>query len=237
MKNFGDYVYFSYLGNNPKYGFFTYNDAKTGLNVGYVIGYDAKGQPIYKKWRFNLDSMRQVRVGPEEQDKTGMKAVDFLRNSPECFGSPSGSIGEDGKQIGFYFKEVKDGEDAANALNVRKISIDAQNAVLELKGEKLKDFCALIPIFSKDESILAMKALDYASNYPTKTLEMLKDPARDVKALVEKAIDSGVFNVDGKQIKWETKLIGADKEDAIVTLLKDEKLRKAVQLNLDKFGG
>ena len=90
MKNFGDYVYFIYLGNNKTYGFMTYTDPTTGNQRGYRVGSDDKGRPIFKKWRFNNDSMRIVRVGTGEIDLDGKSAVDFLRNSPECKGSKSG---------------------------------------------------------------------------------------------------------------------------------------------------
>lgn len=236
MKNFGDYTYFVYIGNNKSYGFQTYNDPKTGLSKGFIVGRDSKGNPIYKKWRFNNDSMRQIRVGKDEQDVDGQNAIEFLRNSPECMGNPNGHYVE-GSQVLTYFKELNEGKDAAEAVKVRKDMLTVQNAVLALKGEKLRNFAANIGVFNDDDNILVHRALDFASNYPTRALEFLEDPSSDVKALVKKALRNQVFSLDGKQIKWEGKLIGADEDDAVSSLLKDEKLKKAIEINLAKFGG
>jgi hypothetical protein len=236
MKKFEDFIYFVYLGNNKRYGFQTYRDGVTGQTCGYVLGKDDKGNPLYKKWSFNTDSQRQIRVHKEERDVNGQSAAEFLRNSPECFGSPNGHI-VDGNQVLAYFKEVNDGKDAEIALESRAMSLKAQNHAISLKGQALIDFAALIGIFSSDEGTLSLRVLDYASNFPKKYLDMVEDPSAKVKALVKKAINSSVFHMDGKQIKWETKMIGADEDDAVSNLLKDEKLRKAVELNLAKFGG
>lgn len=236
MKNFGDYTYFVYLGNNKRYGFQTYKDPVTGQTIGYVIGKDDKGHPIYKRWSFNFDSQRQIRVGKEEKDLNGRLAVDFLRNSPECYGSPNGYI-DNGVQVFAYFKEVNAAKDAEVALESRTVSIKAQSHALNLKGQALIDLAAVIGIFHNDEEVLRMKVLDYASNFPKKYLELIDDPSQKVKALLQKALNAGVFNKDGRQIKWENKLIGADEDEAISTLMKDEKLKKAIETNLAKFGG
>lgn len=236
MKNFGDYVYFIYLGNNKTYGFMTYTDPTTGNQRGYRVGSDDKGRPIFKKWRFNNDSMRIVRVGTGEIDLDGKSAVDFLRNSPECKGSKSGTYIND-QQVLVYFKEMTDEQDAKNAVETRKLNIEAQNAALKLKGEDLIDFAAIIGVFDSSPDILTHRVLDFASNFPKKMLDYVNDPSRKVKSLIERALNAGVFVEDGKQIKWEGKVIGADKDDAVSNLMKDEKLKKAIELNLSKFGG
>lgn len=236
MKNFGDYTYFIYIANNKSYGFATYRDPKTGLTRGFRIGKDDKGQPIYKKWRFNNDSMRIVRIGKDEVDLDGQNAIEFLRNSPECKGSPNGAYVGD-SQVLVYFKEMNEAQDAKNAVDTRKLSIEAQNEALKLKGNDLVDFAAIIGVFNADPDIMTHRVLDYASNFPQKMLEYVGDPSRKVKALLQRALNAGVFNIDGKQVKWEGKIIGADEDDAVSTLLKDEKLKKAIELNLSKFGG
>lgn len=236
MKNFGDYTYFSYIANNKSYGFATYTDPKTGLSRGFRIGRDDKGNPIYKKWRFNNDSMRIIRVGKDEQDLDGQKALDFLRESPECLDSPNGAYVGD-SQVLVYFKENNNAKDAKNAIASRVVVIDAQNAALKLKGEDLVDFAAIIGVFNEDEDIMIHRVLDYASNRPQEMLNYVKDPTRKVKSLISRAINAGVFRVDGKQILWEGKTIGGDEDDAVSNLVKDDKLRKAIELNLSKFGG
>ncbi len=236
MKNFGDYTYFVYLGNNKRYGFMTYRDPITGQTKGYVIGKDDKGQPIYKRWSFNYDSQRQIRVHKEEKDINGQSAIEFLRNSPECMDSPNAHM-VNGTQVLAYFKELNQAKDAALALESRELAIKAQSMALNMKGVTLIDFAAIIGVFSPDEETLRLRVLDFASNYPKKFLEMVDDPSQKAKALLKKAINASVFSLDGKQIKWEGKLIGADEDDAVSNLLKDDKLRKAIELNLAKFGG
>ena len=235
MKQFADYTYFVYTGNNKSYGFTTYTDAITGRTQGYVVGKDDKGNPIYKKWRFNLDSQRQIRVHKDESDINGQSALEFLRNSPECLKSKNGHVVQGG-QVLVYFKEVNEEGDAELALESRELSIRAQNIALNLKGQELIDTGAILGLFGAKEKALRLRIMDYASNFPKKFLDIVEDPTAKVRALVEKAINAGVFSEDGRQIKWETKLVGADKDDAITTILKDEKLRKAVELNLQKFG-
>lgn len=241
QPDFSKYVYFVYIGNNKTYGFRNYSDSETGLERGYVTGFDKNNQPIMKEWVFDNGSRRQIRVSSTEKDKTGQLAVDFLRNSPECMGSPSGRYvdGENGekKQVLVYFKEINEAKDAQVALDSRKISIDAQKKALELKGLELEEMASLIGIFSKDEEILTLKVLDYAHNRPTDFLSLYDDPSRKVKALVSKGLHTTVLTQDGKLIKWEGKVVGADFDDAVSTLMKDEKLKKAIELNISKFGG
>lgn len=236
MKKFDDYVYFVYIGNNVRYGFSTYTDPITGQTRGYVVGKDDKGNPIYKNFSFNFDSQKQIRVHKSEVDLNGQSKLDFLRNSPECMGSPNGTF-VNGSQVLAYFKEVNDAKDASIALESRETAIKAQSTAIGLKGTALSDLAAIIGIFSDEEETLRLKVLDYASNYPTKFLSLMEDPSVKVKALLKRAINANVFSVDGKQIKWEGKLIGADEDDALSNLLKDDKLRKAIELNLSKFGG
>jgi hypothetical protein len=240
LPNFNDYAYFVYLGNNKTYGFRNYTDPSTGLECGYVTGFDKHGSPVYKEWVFDNDSRRQIRVGINEIDKEKKKAIDFLRNCPECFGSPNGRyvIGANGeqKQVLAYFKEINETADAEKALASRKISIDAQKKALELKGAELVEMASFVNVFNSDEGILMVKVLDFAHNRPADFLAIYDDPARKVKALLNKALHASVLSKDGQMIKWEGKVIGADFDDAVSNLMKDEKLKKAIELNLSKFG-
>lgn len=238
-KDFSKYVYFAYVGSNGHYTFSTYTDAETGELVGYVIGRDKNGQPLYKNWEFNADSRNQVRVRENEKDKEGKLAIDFLRRHPECGNSPNGHYlgdGEDKKQLLVYFTEINEEKTANDAVSARKLVIDAQNAALALKGKDLDEMAAVIGIFTDKESLKVHRVLDYSSNYPQKFLELLNDPKRKVLATLRKGVNSGVLVQDGRMIKWEGKLVGADEDDAVSNLLSDDKLRKAIELNIEKFG-
>lgn len=241
IKDFGKYVWFSYIGSNNHYSFSTYQDSETGQIVGYVMGYDKHGNPIYKNWEFNADSRTQIRVSETEHDKSPEKklAVEFLRRSPECAGSVNGYYqlnGADKKQLLVYFTEVNEKKTAEDAVSARKLVIDAQKAALDLKGIELEEMAAVIGVFESEPSLMTHKVLDYSSNYPKKFLELLGDPKRKVLATIRRGINASVLTEDGKMIKWEGKLIGADEDEAVSNLLKDDKLRKAIELNIQKFG-
>ena len=236
MKNFGNYAYFYFLGGNPSYSFRSYNDPNTGMEVGYVTGYDKNKQPIYKSWYFDNGSKRQIRVSKEEIDLTGRSAIEFLRNSPECYKSTNGAYDYNGKQLGAYFKEIDEDKDAVDAVSTRAIVVDAQAKALKLKGQKLTDVASYIGVFSDKDAIKVHRVLDYASNFPDKFLALVDDPSLEIKSLVKKALNDGIFKQDGKMIKWEGKTIGADEDDAVSALLKDAKLLDAVKVHLQKFG-
>lgn len=240
LPNFNDYVYFVYLGNNKTYGFRNYNDPSTGLERGYVTGFDKQGNPVMHEWVFDNDSRRQIRVSVNQKDKNGQTAIEFLRNCPECAGSPNGRyvIGPNGeqKQVMVYFKEINEAADAEKALASRKISIEAQKKAFDLKGAELIEMASFVNVFDADEGILMVKVLDFAHNRPADFLRVYDDPARKVKALINKALHTSILSKDGQMIKWEGKVVGADFDDAVTNLMKDEKLKKAIELNLSKFG-
>lgn len=241
-QDFSKYIYFVYIGNNKTYGFRNYTDPITGQESGYCVGYDKHQQPIFKEWVFDNESRRQIRVHLDEHDKSNPSklAVDFLRNSPECAGSPGGRYVQDEKgepkQVLVYFKEVNEAKDAKMALDTSRVKFDAQRKALDVKGEELKELCSLIGIFAKDEEIMTMKLLDYASNKPKQFLDLCNDPARKMRSLIRRGINATVLTQEGRMIKWEGTMVGGDEDDAVSNLIKDEKLKKAIELQLSKFG-
>lgn len=234
IKDFGKYVYFLYVGNNPKYSFRTYTDPTTGHEAGYVIGYDKNKQPLYKEWYFDYSGKRQIRVSTEEVDKEGKKAVDFLRNSPEFYSNPNG-LYVAGAQVLAMFREINEDAEAQTAVDSRAKVIEAQAKALKLKGQELKDVAAVIGVFTDKEAVLTHRVIDFAANFPDKFVALVDDASLQVRSLIKRAVNAGVFKVDGRVIKWEGKVIGADEDDAVSALMKDETLKKAVKLNLEKF--
>ncbi len=238
IKNYGDYVYFCYVGNNASYGFRSYVDPMTGMECGYVVGYNKHGEPILKNWEFDNVTKRQIRVHVNEKDKSNEKksAVEFLRNSPECFKSVNGKYVDDGKQVAFLFREITAEADAKDAVATRRVVIEAQKKALDLTGAELEEIAQIIGVHVSSEALRSQKVLDFSANDPIRFMALLDDPSRPVKALIKKALNDSVFKLSGRMILWEGKQIGADEDDAVATLLKDEKLLKAVKLNLEKFG-
>jgi len=232
--NFGDYHYFSYIARNPSYGFSTYGDSKTGMPVGYIKGYDKQGQPLYEYWQFNYDSQRIKRVHKDQKDKTGLSAVEFLRNSPACVGSINGDYVND-IQTGFFYKEINEAKDARDAVDSRRLVIEAESKALQLKGAELEDIAAYIGVFDPSPEVLQHRVLDFSSNAPKKFLELLGDPSIKVRALIRRAIIGGVIKKEGLIHMWDAKMLGANEDEAVSMLIKDEKLKKAVELHIEKI--
>lgn len=235
MKSFDNFVYFLYVGNNPNYSFRTYVDPDSGMERGYLVGKTDKGLPLYKEWYFNYSSKRQIRVSKEEKDLNGQLAVDFLRNSPEYYGNQNGHY-VDGKQVLFLFTEINEEKTAKEAVATRARVFMAQKRAYDLKGQQLKDIASIIGVFSDNEAILQHRVLDFASNFPDRFMSLVEDKTIEIRALVKKAINDHVFTVDGKIIKWEGKVIGADEDDAVANLIKEPKLKDIIEINLKKFG-
>lgn len=237
MNNYDDYVFFIFDPSrmNKKFGFRTYDD-KRGNTIGYEKGGKEKdGTPSYKKWSFDRDSRRTIRVHVDEQDNKGLKAVDFLRNSPACAGSPNGTYTANGVQLDYYFKEVNEAGDAKKALDILLVKSKAITKAATVTGQDLIDVCALIGVMNKPEEILRFRLMDYAQNFPEKLLEMVEDPTRQVRSLVRRAIESNVFLKDGPVIKWENKIIGANEDIAVSNLLADKTLLSTVETVVKKL--
>jgi len=234
--NYGDFHYFNYIALNPSYGFATYKDPVTGSARGYVIGLDKNGQPIYKYWHFNYDSQKIKRVGKEERDLNKQLAYDFLREAPACMGSQNGEYFGEGKQTGYFYKEINTAKDAKEAVDSRKNLIKAQAAALELKGQELDDVASYLGVFDVSADEKTHRVLDYSSNEPTKFLALLEDKTLKLRSFIRTAVSRGVLKEEGKAVYWELKQIGADEEDAVATLMKDDKLKKAIETNLSKVG-
>lgn len=236
QTNYGDFHYFYYLGSNRHYGFATYRDPETGRQCGYVIGKDKNNQPIYQYWAFNMDSLRIKRVSKKEKDIDGKLAVDFLRNAPSCYKSTNGEyVGE--KQVNFFYKEVDEAGDAKAVVATRKLVVDAQHEATHLNAEDLQDIANLIGVWDTREEIQQHRVLDFSANQPSKFLELLKDPTRKIRALIQRCVNRGVFKQDGPMITWETKTIGIDENEAVANLMKDAKLLSSVKNYLANFGG
>jgi len=236
MNSYDEYVFFIFdpTRMNRKFGFRTYDDKRNNV-IGYVQGVEKDGSPAYKKWSFDRDSRRTIRVHVDEQDKNGQKAVEFLRNSPACAGSPNGTYLANGTQIDYYFKEVNEAGDAKKALDILLIKSKAITKAASVTGQDFIDVCALIGVMNKPEEVMRFKLMDYAQNFPEKLLALVEDPTRKVRSLVRRAVEASVFTKDGPVIKWENKIIGGNEEDAVSNLLSDKTLLDTVEQVVKKL--
>lgn len=229
----GDYVVFQFTSpNNVSFGFKTYNNDK-GQITGFIEGKDKDGQPIYRRWKFDRD-VRKISVHKEKTDLDGKKAIDFLRNSPNCKGSTNGTYTLAGDQLDVYFEEVNESKAAAKGLEFETFRIDAQNAALKVKGQDFIDLCAMIGVFDKDETIMRFSLVDYAKNKPQSFMDIYNDPVRQLKSLIRRAVKANIFTKEHTMLTWENQLIGVDEDDAVVKLKNNENLLKAIKANLEK---
>lgn len=237
MANHGDYIYFQFTSpNNTSFSFRTYNNDR-GQAVGFMEGKDQFNRPIFRRWKFDQD-VRKISVHKDKTDVSefAVKAVEFLRNSPNCKDSPNGTY-RNGKQEDVYFEEVNDIKAAQIGLDFETHRILAQNEALRVKGQDFIDLCGMIGVFNKDETVMRFALVDYAKNKPASFLDMVKDPTRQLRSLVRACVHENVFSTagGGRLIQWENTLIGTDEDDAVAKLKNDEKLVKAIRAQLEKL--
>ena len=236
MANQSDYVTFLFISPlNRSFGFKTYTNA-LGQAVGFVDGHDRDKQPIYHRWKFDQDGSRTIRVHKNKTDLSvdKIKAVDFLRESPNCKDSPNGTYSFDGTQTDVYFQEMNDEKTAQEGLDAEIARIEAQNIALKVKGQDFVDLCALIGVFNKDESIMRFSLVAFAKDKPEKFTELYNDPVRQTKSIIRRGVGAGIISKEGRMLTWENQLLGVDEEDAVRKLKTDENLYKALKAHLDK---
>jgi hypothetical protein len=236
MASHGDYVYFQFTSpNNRSFSFRTYNNER-GQAVGFQEGIDKDNRPIYRRWQFTQDVRKiSVHINKTDISKDAINAVNFLRNSPNCKGSPLGTY-RDGKQEDVFFEEVNEAKAAQVGLDFETTRIKAQNAALDVKGQDFIDLCALIGVFNKEETVMRFSLVDYAKNKPQSFLDMVNDPIRQLRSVIRRAVHDNVFKQQGgRMLTWENTLIGVDEDDAVAKLKQDDKLLKAVKAQLDKL--
>lgn len=236
MATQNDYINFLFTSPlNRSFGFKTYTN-DLGQTIGFIVGKDRDGQPIYHRWKFDQDGARTIRVHKNKTDVSPDKlnAVEFLRNSPNCLDSPNGSYGHDGTQVDVYFKEMNDAKSAKEGLEAETLRMDAQNLALKVKSQDFIDLCALIGVIDKDESIMRFSLLDFAKNKPEKFTELYNDPVRQLKSIITRGVKAGIITKEGRMLTWENQLLGVDEEDAVRKLKAEENLLKALKTHLDK---
>lgn len=222
MYNTDRYVYFvSKRQYGSSYGFTSYTDQDGDLRI-IAQKKDKNGDYIPRRFNFSR-SNRSMRIPKDQKDILGNKVVDFLRDHPECKGSPNNTGGP------ILFEEVNENASAELAIKAKSARIEAEQKALSLEGEDLTDMCALIGQFGVKESVLKHKILDYAGNEPDKFLEMFNSPDRQLTSLVRKGLMANVLDKKGNMISWESTVIGVDEAGAVTTLSKDKKLVNALQ--------
>lgn len=222
-----EYVFFAFTSPyNVSWGFTGYTDNQGNIKQ-YILSYDKNGQPVPFKWRFDQNH-RVLKVHREQEDRNKQNAVEYLKNCPECKGSPNSK--------GIHFFKVMDTEADANlALSITQMKIEAGNLALSVQGQEYEDLLVMLGILSGKPGEKRFLLVDLAQNEPEKFMKVYKDPTRKLRALVRRGISTGVFEKNGTMILWEGQVFATDEDEAIRKIGQDDKLEKAITKNIEKF--
>jgi len=210
-----------------------------GATIRYVTSRDDRGRDKGKYFTWS-ESHRRFVVREGERDINGITQYDFLRNAPECEGSPNGSYSPDGTQTNILYREMNTAKDAEVALEADQVRILAQANALSLELTVLAEVAAHIGIFaSKDDpNNLQMKVrvVDWAGKHPADYWAVLNSGDREVRAVIRKAIAVSILSVKGTIIMWEETVIGADENAAVSKLMNDPAMFSALKEKIDFKG-
>lgn len=236
-----EYVYFVFnKGSNAGWGFSTYQDSVGALGTpGKVVSIsyqlDKNNKPIPYFFSMSMRD-RALKVEKDKVDMFGVSVVEFLRNSPECKGSPNGTYLDPNNpetQTNVYFKEMNEESDAQVALDAKNYRRIAENIAAELSLEEVYDVNALLGFFKRGETFARHYILEVAGNKPDIFMRAYENPQRKALALVKRGLSKGVLKNQGTVVIWGKTTLGLDEVDAATNVQKDKKmldgLEKAVE--------
>lgn len=207
-----------------------------GATIRYVTSRDVNGRDKGKYFTWS-ESHRRFVVREGECDVNGVTQYDFLKNSPECEGSPNGSYTPDGNQSGVMYREMNTAKDAEVALEADQSRIKAQASALELEPEILSEIAAHIGVFASKEDknglLMRVRVVDWAGKHPSDYWTVYNSGDRQARAIVRKAIADSILTVKGTIISWESTVLGGDENAAIAFLMNDPVIFSALK---DKLG-
>ena len=215
-----------------------YNDNANALKLGagtyveYVTGKDQKGNFKAKRFRFD-ETWRKLMTRPTESDLNGISQYAFLKNAPECEGSPNGNYvgsGSSRKQLGVVYREYNPAKDAATALQANTSRILTQARAIELDDETTEEIANILGDYGTQEmspeqlkTSFKNTVVEFAGKRPSEFDKLLAAGDRPLRALVRKALNAGELTKKGAIIFWENTMLGSE-DDAINILQKDEQM-------------
>lgn len=207
-----------------------------GSTVRYVTSRDDRGRDKGKYFTWS-ESHRRFVVREGERDINGITQYEFLKNAPECEGSPNGVYGPDGQQTGIIYREMNTSRDAEVALEADQARILAQANALTLEPSVLSEVAAHIGVFAGKEdpagNIMRVRVVDWAGKHPADYWSVLNSGDRGVRAVIRKAIADGILTVKGAIIMWESTVIGSDENTAVSQLMNDPSMLSALKEKID----
>lgn len=210
-------------------------EGSKGRYVQYVQNKDDKGRDVGKRFRFD-QSLGRIMTRPSDRDIYGKSQYEFLKNHPDCEGSPNGTyvFDEEGNKVqtGVTFRELNSAKDAEIALRADKARVKAEMTALTLDEKTLEEIANIIGYFGDVDEHMSLKVCEFARKKPGVFEELLNSDNRSVRALIRKAVQEGVFRLQGALIKWENTTVGVSEDDAIAKLMTNKEMTRAIQQKL-----
>jgi hypothetical protein len=203
--------------------------------VKYVVSKDDKGRERGKRFRFD-ESFRRLMTRESDKDFNGITQYAWLKNYPQCEGSPYGEYRQDGNgnvvQVGVFFRELNDARDAEEALKADELRIDAQSTAISLDEETLSEVGALLGHYGEPDKVMRLRVVEFAGKRPRQFKEILDSGDRGVRALIRRAQNEGIFKIKGSVIYWDNTVVGADEDAAVTMLLNESSMMSALKEKL-----
>jgi len=218
--------------------FTTYTDkvgifGNPGRGVKYVQSRGDDGRDNGKNFTFS-QSKNAFICRAEDKDVYGKSMVDFLKNHPNCQGSPNGNY-RGSLQLDVVFKLLDTEGDAEVALEAKRNMARALDSVLKLDPQTLAEVASIgIAYHGTPNSIMLHRVSEWAEKRPLDYFNILNSGDRFLRAIIRKAVKEGVIQVRGTLHYWGEELLGGSEDAAIAYITNhpdaEQALREAVDL-------
>lgn len=240
MKNSKDFVHFVLLRSpngriRSHYGFSGYTDLEGNIieyHEGAINNKTGKPEPADMNFS-RRHKVMPVHVKANGKDRNGnfILKADYLRNHPECEGSPN----NEGQQC--WFKEMNTDRDVDLALEASNMRRRAENVAAGLSGAELRSAAALYNETSDSAKKQKFAVLQWAFHDPERFLKQIASDDFKIKGFIKRCLSHGIFEKHGTIIRWGSVTIGIDEDDAVRKLLLDETTASAVKKLLEEKEG
>jgi hypothetical protein len=123
-----------------------------------------------------------------------------------------------------------------------KMKTEAVNHALDLsdpkRADELRELSVMLGYYNSDPGLQHWHVLQRAENDPQKYLELVKDPTRKAKYLIQNGLngDNPILRRKGFMILWEDVHLGNSFDDAVQKILLDEQLLKGIEAAMNRAG-
>lgn len=240
MKNSKDFIHFILLPSpNGKirshYTFSGYSDLEGNIIEYHEGAVNHKtGLPEAADFHFSRRHRAMpVHKNAHGKDRNGdrISKAKFLRENPECEGSPNNT----GQQC--WYKEMNTDKDVDIALQAGETRREAEQMAANLSGSELKSAAALQNETSDSVKKQKFAVLQAAFHDPEGFMKQVGSDDFKIRGFIKRCLAHGVFTKQGTILRWGTVTIGVDEDEAVKKIILDEDTARAVKKQLaDKEG-